>query len=56
MTSPSTRPARYVSIADAADILGAKPWDVVRLIEADKVRSIQLVDVESLRHQRGGQA
>lgn len=42
-------PAGFVSIADAADILGRKPWDVVRLIESEQVRAVQLVDLSSLR-------
>jgi hypothetical protein len=42
-------PAGYVSIAQAAQIIGAKPWDVVRLIESERVKAIRLVDLESLR-------
>lgn len=45
---PTPPPSGYVSIAEAAEIIGSKPWDVVRLIEAEKVSSIQLVSVESL--------
>lgn len=42
-------PTGYITIAEAADMLGAKPWDVVRLIESEKLHAVQLVDVESLR-------
>lgn len=40
--------AQYVSINEAAALLGAKPWDVVRLIESGHVASVQLVEVASL--------
>lgn len=45
----------YVSINEAADDLGVKPWDVVRLIEAGQVASVQLVEVASLRTYKEGQ-
>lgn len=37
-----------VSLNDAAEVIGKKPWDVVRLIEAREVEFIQLVDLDSL--------
>lgn len=46
--TPAPPPSGYVSITDAAQTLGVKPWDVVRLIDAQRVESIQLVSVESL--------
>lgn len=50
MTSANpSPPSGYLTIADAADTLGVKPWDVVRLIAADQLRAVQLVDSESLR-------
>lgn len=38
----------YVSIAQAAERLNLKPWDMVRLIESGEVSSVQLVEVASL--------
>lgn len=46
---PAPPASGYVTIAEAAEIIGGKPWDVVRLIDAGQVSSVQLVDVESLR-------
>lgn len=47
---PEAPPASgFVSIAEAAQILHSKPWDVVRLIEDAQVETIQLVEVASLR-------
>ena len=39
-----------ISISEAADRLGpdAKPWDVVRLLDAGLVRQVVLVDADSL--------
>lgn len=51
-----TSPAGFVSIADAAALIGVKPWDVVRLIESGRVKSIQLVEVSSLRTFAGGES
>jgi len=48
----SERAARYIPIQDAAEILGVKPWDVVRLIEAGRVASVELVDADSLTEYR----
>ena len=48
MTTPSGPPAGLLSIADAADRMGVKPWDVVRLIEAGSLPSVTLVPVASL--------
>lgn len=45
----ASAPSRYISIAEAADLLDVKPWDVVRLIEADQITSIELVDINSLQ-------
>jgi hypothetical protein len=39
----------YVSIREAAQILGANPWDVVNLIEAGTLTTVELVEAESLR-------
>jgi hypothetical protein len=52
---PQTPPpaAAYITIGEAADILGAKPWDVVRLIEEARLEAVQLVDVASLRKFKG---
>lgn len=48
-SSPLPPPTGYVSISEAARIIGAKPWDVVRLIESELVEAVQLVELESLR-------
>lgn len=45
-------PPRYVSINDAAELLGVKPWEVVRLIEQGRVIAVELVDVSSLNAYR----
>lgn len=37
-----------ISISEAADRLGTKPWSVVRLIDAGLVRQVVLVDADSL--------
>lgn len=41
-------PPGYVSINEAAARLGVKPWDIVRLIEADQINTVTLVEVASL--------
>lgn len=41
-------PARYVSISDAAALINSKPWDVVRLIEEQRVATVPMVDTRSL--------
>lgn len=37
-----------ISISEAAERIGRKPWDVVRLIEAGVLRHSVLVDESSL--------
>ena len=49
MTAQPAPPTGYVTLADAADMLGVKPWDVVRLIADDRLAAVQLVDIESIR-------
>lgn len=39
---------RHLTIAEAADVLGVEPWEVVRLAEAGDVETVQLVDAGSL--------
>ena len=46
-------PSGYVSIAEAAQILNVKPWDVVRLVENEQVETIQLVELASLHRHKG---
>jgi hypothetical protein len=41
--------SEYVSIREAAQILGANPWDVINLIEAGELTTVELVEAESLR-------
>lgn len=41
--------SEYVSIREAAEILGANPWDVVNLIEAGTLTTVELVETDSLR-------
>ena len=38
----------YLTIADAADNLGVKPWDVVRLIEAGRLATVTLIPAQAL--------
>lgn len=45
----ATAPPGYMSVAEAAAEIDAKPWDVVRLIEAGELDGVTLVDAESLR-------
>lgn len=42
----------FVSISDAAEILGVKPWEVVRLVEAKRVAVVEMVDTNSLLEYR----
>lgn len=37
-----------ISISEAAERLGTKPWEVVRLIEAGLLRQVVLVETDSL--------
>jgi len=49
MDGESTVPySGYVSINEAADHLGVKPWEVRRLIEAEQLRTVVLVEKSSL--------
>lgn len=41
-------PTGYLSIQDAADKLGISPWDVMELIEDQRIESVTLVDAASL--------
>ena len=38
----------YITVTDAADRLGVKPWDVMRLVETGVVQSLVLIDAASL--------
>lgn len=38
-----------LTIAEAADVLGVKPWQVVRLIESKRLEVVELIDAASLR-------
>lgn len=49
MGQPSSPAGDYLTIADAADKLGVKPWEVVRLIENDQLTSVTVVPAASLR-------
>lgn len=48
MTALLESPTQYLTIADAADRIGAKPWDVVRLIESGELPTVTLVPVDAL--------
>lgn len=37
-----------ISISEAADRLGTKPWEVIRLVESGRVRQVVLIDATSL--------
>jgi hypothetical protein len=39
----------YVSIREAAQILGQNPWDVVNLIEDGHLTTVELIEADSLR-------
>ena len=39
---------RLITIAEAAERINAKPWDVVRLIESGEIASVEYVDADSL--------
>lgn len=39
----------FVTVAEAADELGIKPWDVIRLIQTGDLESLVLVQTASLR-------
>lgn len=38
-----------ISISEAAQQLGAKPWEVQRLIDAGRLPAVVLIDTTSLR-------
>lgn len=38
----------YLTVAEAAEVLGVRPWDVMRLVEEDALRTVVLIDRESL--------
>ena len=38
----------YLSVTEAAEKLGVKPWEVIRLTEAGRIDSVVLVNAESL--------
>ena len=40
--------AHLITINEAAERLGAKPFDVIRLIDAGEVATVTLVDADSL--------
>lgn len=48
MAAGEAPPAGLLTIAEAADRFGVTPWDVVRLIEAERVETVTLVSVDSL--------
>jgi hypothetical protein len=41
-------PPGYISINDAAAALGKKPYEIIRLIEANTIRAVTLVEAASL--------
>ena len=38
----------YITIAEAAEVIGVKPFEIVRLIDAGQVRTVTLVEAASL--------
>lgn len=48
MDHPSRPTGDYLTIAEAADTLGVKPWEVVRLIESDRLTSVTVIPAASL--------
>lgn len=38
----------YITINEAAEALGVKPFEIVRLIDAGQVRTVTLVEAASL--------
>lgn len=54
-SEPMSGAPQYVSINEAASVLGVKPWEVVRLIESGHVASVSLVDAASLNAYKEGQ-
>lgn len=41
-------PQGFVTVNQAAELLGVKPWDVRRLVEEGAVQSLVLIDRDSL--------
>lgn len=44
--------AHLITINEAAEQLGSKPFDVIRLIDAGEIATVTLVDADSLRAHR----
>lgn len=38
----------FITINQAAEVLGVKPFEVIRLIDAGEVKTVTLVDASSL--------
>lgn len=38
----------WITAAEAAEVLGRKPWDVVRLADAGAIESVLLIRADSL--------
>lgn len=45
-------PTGLLTIAQAADKLGVRPWDVMRLIESGRMPTVTLVPAAALPHSR----
>lgn len=48
MGHPSQPAGDYLTIAQTADTLGVKPWEVVRLIEAGELTSATVIPATAL--------
>lgn len=48
-------PTGLLTIAQAADRLGVKPWDVVRLVESGAIAAVTLVPAAALPNSREAQ-
>lgn len=48
MPTGDTPPTGLLTIAQTADKLGVKPWDVVRLIETGQVPTVTLIPADQL--------
>lgn len=42
-------PAGFITAMQAAEELGVKPWDVMRLIQSGELQSLVLVETASLK-------
>lgn len=50
MSAPDAPPApNHLTIAETADQLGVKPWEVVRLIESGRLDAVTFVPTTALR-------